>query len=425
MSAINRGHTLKKKTMQLDLFSTPNRQENEKISINDIFEAYASCRRNKRNTVNAQAFELDYEQQLLILWKDIHEERYQINPSIAFIVTKPVKREIFAADFRDRVVHHLLISKVNPLFERQFIYDSYACRTGKGTHFGIRRASYFVRACSQNYTKPCYVLKLDIQGFFMHINKEILCNRLIQFMEQYYTLPDKKIILSLFLKVIRNDAAKNCKIKGHLSDWHGLPANKSLFHSPKGCGLPIGNLTSQVLANFYLNPMDHYIKKELRIRYYGRYVDDFILIHHDKEVLKNCITDISCFLSNRLGLTLHPKKVYLQEVTKGFLFLGAYIKPYRTYIGNRTKGNFYAAIQRQNQEIIFSNSSEMDTAMFISSLNSYLGILAHYATYRLRTQTIYNDLHNHWWYYVFCVKDVKKMIKRTNQQYRHSVSVSI
>jgi retron-type reverse transcriptase len=411
--------------MQLNLFSEHNSQGNEKIAINDIFEAYASCRKNKRNTVNAQVFELDYEQHLLTLWKDINEGRYQINPSIAFIVTKPVKREIFAADFRDRVVHHLLISKINPLFERQFIYDSYACRVGKGTHFGIQRASYFVRACSQNYTKPCYVLKLDIQGFFMHINKEILCNRLIQFVKQHYTQSDQHIVLALFLKVIRNNAAENCKIKGHISDWEGLPTNKSLFYSPEGCGLPIGNLTSQVLANFYLNPMDHYIKKELGIRYYGRYVDDFILIHDDKNFLKKCISDIGPFLYNRLGLTLHPKKIYLQEVTKGFLFLGAYIKPHRTYIGNRTKGNFYAAIQKQNSAMVFSDPSEINTAMFISCLNSYLGIMSHYATYRLRTQTVFNDLHNHWWYYVYCMKDVKKLTMRLNQKYRYSISIRL
>jgi retron-type reverse transcriptase len=144
------------------------------LALAELFEAYANCRSTKRNTLNALAFEMDYEVNLLKLCAEINDGSYQPGKSIAFIVNKPVKREIFAADFRDRVVHHLIINKLNPLFEKTFIHDSYACRKGKGTHFGIQRVDRFIRQCSQNYTKDCYVLKLDIQGFFMHINKTLL-----------------------------------------------------------------------------------------------------------------------------------------------------------------------------------------------------------------------------------------------------------
>ncbi len=144
------------------------------IALSELFDAYFACRSNKRNTLNALAFEVDYETNLLKLCTQINDGSYQPGKSIAFIVNKPVKREIFAADFRDRVVHHWVVSKLNPLFELTFIYDSYACRTGKGTHLGIRRVDRFIRQCSQNYTTDCYVLKLDIKGFFMHIDKTVL-----------------------------------------------------------------------------------------------------------------------------------------------------------------------------------------------------------------------------------------------------------
>ena len=151
----------KKRKMQLSLFDIPQ----PKIKLKELFEAYFECRKNKRNTANALAFEIDYENSLVQLSEEINSGTYKIGRSIGFIVEKPVKREIFAADFRDRVVHHLVISKINHLFEKQFIYDSFSCRTGKGTHFGIRRVDRFIRQCSKNYTKDCYILKLDLQGF--------------------------------------------------------------------------------------------------------------------------------------------------------------------------------------------------------------------------------------------------------------------
>jgi len=218
------------------------------IELPDLFEAYTECRINKRNTMNALSFELDYECELITLCDDINTGRYQPSRSIAFIVDKPVKREIFAADFRDRVVHHLIINKLNPLFEKTFIYDSYACRKGKGTHVGIQRIDRFIRQCSLNYTTDCYALKLDIQGFFMAIDKTILWNKLRDFITNCYHQDDKTTLLSLCHKILVNNPTKNCYIKGSRQNWRDLPPDKSLFHSAPGCGLPIGNLTSQIFA---------------------------------------------------------------------------------------------------------------------------------------------------------------------------------
>ena len=355
-----------------------------------LFEAYFNCRGNKRNTLNALTFEVEYEANLLKLHAEINNGSYQPGKSIAFIVNKPVKREIFAADFRDRVVHHLVINKLNPLFEKSFIYDSYACRVGKGTHLGIRRVDRFIRQCSQNYTRDCYVLKLDIEGFFVHIDKAVLLARLQQYIEQKYQHNDKKLLLELCQKIIVYSPTRNCIIKSKRREWRDLPPGKSLFHSAIDCGLPIGNLSSQVFANFYLNPFDHFIKHDLGIRYYGRYVDDFILVHRDKAYLKSLIPLIRNTLQDRFQLSLHPRKIHLQHYSKGVQFLGAVIKPNRIYIANRTKGNFHDAIIKQNALVKEHRPSKEQQHKFLSCMNSYLGIMKHYNTRTLRKKCYLN-----------------------------------
>jgi retron-type reverse transcriptase len=199
------------------------------IDIADLFDAYASCRKNKRNSVNALKFELDYEHQLIKLWEEIHSGHYRPGRSIAFVIGKSVKREIFAADFRDRVVHHFVINKLNPLFERIFIKDSYACRKNKGVQAGISRAAQFIRKCSEGYTKDCYILKLDIQGFFMAIDKRILWDRLRNLIVQYYQEQDLSVLLNICHKILSNNPTKNCHIKGNRFDWNDLPPDKRLF----------------------------------------------------------------------------------------------------------------------------------------------------------------------------------------------------
>lgn len=375
-----------------------------------LFEAYFDCRRNKRNTINALAFEKHFEHYLFQLKEEILNGSYQPGRSIAFIVDKPVKREIFAADFRDRVVHHWLINKLNPFFEKEFIFDSYACRTAKGTHFGIGRVNDFIRECSKKYQSDCYILKLDIQGFFMQINKDLLFGWLQQFIHDKYGAADKELVLELCSKIIFNDPTKNSVIKGSKQDWKGLPANKSLFQSPTGCGVPIGNLSSQVFANFYLNRFDHYIKNELGIQYYGRYVDDFVIVHPDKEYLKSLVPELAKYLLGSLGLTLHPKKIYLQHYSKGVQFLGTVIKPNRIYIARRTKGNFYAAIQKQNEAVKNAVPDKETKSIFLSSMNSFLGILKHYQTYKLRKRMLLKNLHPGWWDYAYLTGGIAKFV---------------
>ena len=369
------------------------------MSLDEIFEAYESCRKNKRRTANAVAFEIDYESNLVALWRDINGGTYTPGASLAFVVDKPVKREIFAAGFRDRVVHHLIINKVNHLFEREFIYDSYACRVGKGTHLGIRRVDRFIRRSSHNYARDAYILKLDIKGFFMSINRKLLFDRLAAFLRTRYHLEDRELLIDLCRKVIFSDPAKHSRVRGRREDWDRLPRDKSLFHAHRGCGLPIGNLTSQVFANFYLNPLDHYLKHSLGIRFYGRYVDDFVIVHEDRSYLAALIPVIRSYLRDTLRLTLHPKKVYLQHYNRGVAFLGTVIKPNRIYVARRTKRNFAAAVDRHNRIACRRRPRRAEHRAFQSSINSYLGILRHYATWRLRVRML--ERISPWWWKVF------------------------
>ena len=388
------------------------------IPLEDLFKAYYSCRKNKRNTINALAFELNLEEELIQLKEELESGRYAISSSIAFVVDKPVKREIFAANFRDRVVHHLVIQKMNAVFDKYFIYDSYACRKAKGTHFGIDRVDGFIRKCSKNYTQNCYVLKLDIKGFFMHINKTILYTKIETLFISKYNGADKQLYLKLCKIILFNEPVNNAIIKGKLSNWDNLPKDKSLFAAKPDYGLPIGNLTSQVFANVYMSCFDYFIKHQLGIRYYGRYVDDFVLVHTNKAYLKSLIPIISKFLKTELHLKLHPKKIYLQHYSKGVSYIGGFIKPNRIYVSKRTKGNFYEAIHKQNKLIEYtSNASKAEKLLFLSSMNSYLGILKHFKSYKLRKLYISAGLSKKWFAYFIVNTNFTKFVEIKTPKY--------
>ena len=393
--------------MQMELFDS---LDYGSVELEEVFRAYYDCRKNKRRTINALAFEADFEDNLIELWKDINSRKYTPGKSIAFIVTEPVKREVFAADFRDRIVHHLIINKLNHLFEAQFINDSYSCRDGKGTQFGIQRVAEFIRECSADYTKDCYILKMDIQSFFMSIDKNILFKRLREFVLDQYHEQDQLLIIELIYKVIFNNPEDNCLIKGKKSDWKGLPKSKSLFFVPQDKGLPIGNLTSQIFANFYLNFFDKFVTETCNVKYYGRYVDDFVIVHQDKGFLISLIPKLREFIKAELNLTLHPKKIYLQHYSKGVKFIGAVVKPNREYIGNRTKGKLYAKLTQLNKELEKNpNPSPDSIAQAVASINSYLGFMIHYKTFKIRKRMLENVLDKKWLKYLKIDENMKKV----------------
>ena len=372
------------------------------MEISHLFNAYYDARKNKRNTSSAIKFEMNYESNLIQLYHEIMNGTYQVKPSTCFINFRPVQREIFAADFRDRIVHHLIYNYISPYFEKKFLFDVYSCRKNKGTHFGIKRVNTFLKACSENYSKDCYVLKVDIKGYFMAMDKNILWEKITTGLSTNIDNMSisREILLDLIYKTLYNDPTKDCIIKGSHQDWEGLPTTKSLFHANVNCGLPIGNLTSQLIGNIYLNDFDHYVKGELGIKYYGRYVDDIVLMHPDRYHLMYCLDKMRVYLSENLKLELHPNKIYQQYYTKGLKFLGTVIKPYRNYIGSRTKGNMYALIEKMNHEIKVTSICKEDVLYYISCLNSYLGAMRPYKTHKLRRKQLVENIAGEWLKYI-------------------------
>ncbi len=362
--------------------------------LEQLFQAYFDARKNKRNTHNQLQFELNYEKKIFALFEELKQGSYHISKSICFIVSHPVQREIFAGDFRDRVIHHLVFNAINPIFEKIFIHDSYSCRKGKGPLFGIERLEHFYRSCSNNYQKQTFFLKLDIEGYFMSIDHKILFQKIQKTLEQK-EIPYLEFWIWILRLIIFHNPTKNCIIKGGKKDWHGLPHTKSLFYTAPQTGLPIGNLTSQLFGNVYLNDFDHFMKSQMKCKYYGRYVDDFVILHEEKEVLTALLPLIKTFLQKNEKLTLHPKKIHLQPCKNGIPFLGAVVKPYRTYIRNRTKGSFFKKIQYwKNIQHQHALSSE-ERMRCLSCLNSYLGLMNHLNAFRLQQKIVTEELSPH------------------------------
>ncbi len=362
----------------------------------DLFQAYYDARKNKRNTINALAFEIDYEKNVLELSRELWEKRYEISKSICFAIQRPVKREVFAADFRDRVVHHLVYNYISPLFERIFINDAYSCRIGKGTSYGVKRAGHFIRSCSDNYSRDCYVLKLDIKGYFVSMDRSVLYQKIEKTIRRSGDGSpfDIDFVLWLLRVIVFHDPTNNYVLKGKREDWVDFPKSKSLFFAGENKGLPIGNLTSQLFGNVYMHDFDCFVQYKLGCKHYGRYVDDFIIVHQDKEYLKQLVPIMKAYLADNLFLELHPKKIYLQHYSKGVDFLGTVIKPHRTYIRNRVKGNAYQSIRNWNT-ILTENKDGLkkeDLKLFLSGMNSYLGIMNHHNTYSLRKRMLTKDL---------------------------------
>lgn len=348
----------------------------EWVSLEEVYAAYKDCRKRKRNTESCNSFEMHEMENLYALYEDLNNKTYQIGKSITFCVTRPKIREVFAATFRDRIVHYLLITKIGDLFEEYFIQDTYNCRTDKGTLYGHLRAFQF----AQEYSDGC-VLSCDISSFFMSIVKDILADRLEAFLRERYKQPDIENVIWLTRMIALHHPEELCEKHGDESLWDILPKDKSLFTCADGCGMAIGNLTSQIFANFYLSDFDIWMSSIPGIKY-CRYVDDFRVFAHTKEELVILIPQIRAYLKDKLHLTLHPKKVDLQPMKHGFKFIGAIIKKDRMYVGNRTLGNFYALLLKY--DTLTDEEFQIAIERFAQRYNSYSGFLKHYQTYGIR-----------------------------------------
>jgi len=302
------------------------------IAYEQLFRCYINCRKNKRNTLNQLAFEIDADINLLRLQEELNNRTYQPGPSICFVLEKPKLREVFAATFRDRIVHHVLIEYLSGICEPRFIHDSYACRPGKGTHAAIGRLQKFCRSITGNNTRRAYYMQLDVRSFFVEINKEIL-EKLVK------KQTDNEHMLWLTNMIIWNDCALNCQITRGGDLINRIPAHKTLFKAPRHKGLPIGNLTSQFFANLYLNELDHFIKRQLKCRFYVRYMDDLVLLSESKEQLQNWMISIEEFLNDHLDLVLHPTKRIIAPISNGIDFVGYIVRPEYVLVRKRVVGN--------------------------------------------------------------------------------------
>lgn len=268
-------------------------------------------------------FEFDFENNLRNLLEELKNRTYSPGQAICFVVTVPKPREIFAADFRDRVVHHLLVGKIEGYFEKRFVHDSFACRKGKGTHKAVERLRCFLR---KKENKNAWYLKMDIKSFFVSIDRKIL-----------YELAGKNVAgrdleeseeLSWLIRtIVFHNPATNFRTKGQLKLFSLIPDHKSLIKQKENKGLPIGNHSSQFFANVYLNELDQFAKRELKCRHYVRYVDDFVLMSRDKQELAQWKHKISLFLKEKLRLEMSDEKTFLQPVGRGIDFLGYFLKP--------------------------------------------------------------------------------------------------
>lgn len=386
------------------------------ISLEDVFEAYYDCRKNKRNTANALLFEIDYERKLIQLWRDINTRTYSTSRSISFIINKPCKREIFAADFRDRIIHHLIAKRLVPIIEEELITNTFNNRVGKGCLYGIKQLHADIAEVSENYTVDCWVMKIDCKGFFMSLSKDILCDMFDRLIEDKYDGTDKDIIKWLTRVILQDCPTHHCVRKSKLHEWEGLDANKSLFHSGDKFGLPIGNLSSQMAANYYMNEIDHFVASMPGVKY-GRFVDDAYLVSKDKQLLLSIVPQLRERLAE-INVTLHPKKFYIQHYTKGVAFIGSVIKRERIYISNRIVHNAFNNIGIAN--VVPDEERAGYAEHFIAQLNSYLGFMQHCSAYAIR-RNIARAVDLGWYKYIYFADDFSKVVLKKKHNRREQI----
>ncbi|MBP3732280.1 MAG: RNA-directed DNA polymerase [Bacilli bacterium] len=363
-----------------------------------MYKAYLECYKNKKKSPGAMEFLFNYQKNIRKLLYEVNSRTYTPSLSTVFIIKDPKIREVFAAHFRDRIIHHLLIKELLPLFQEYFIENSFSCMPGRGTLAGVLKMAEYMDIVPKDW----YVMKMDVSSFFMGIRKSWLASRLESFIRENYR--DKRKLEDLVWLcniIVLTDPTQNCIRVG---EYIELPPGKSLFGLSYDKGLPIGNYSSQMFANFYMTPLDYFITQELGIWWYGRYVDDFIM-YGPKEQLLQAAPLIREFARKELDLTISESKFYLQPINHGVKFVGSMIMPGRIYCGNRVRGELEKKIHKE-----FPDPKRLDHSL--SVFNSYLGLIKHYSSYNIRRDLLCN-LPNGWDIYFKPSKDYSKLILAT------------
>lgn len=312
------------------------------ISLDNLLSAWQEFIKGKRKRKDVQEFSLNLMDNILSLHQDLARYLYKHGPYQAFNINDPKPRNIHKASVRDRLLHHAIYRILYPVFDKTFISDSFSCRLNKGTHKALNRFRYFNYKVSQNNTRTCWVLKCDIRKFFDNIDHKIL----VDILKQY--IPDQNIIW-LLEKVIYS------------------------FSRTSGKGLPLGNLTSQLFVNIYMNEFDQFVKHRLKAKYYIRYADDFVVLSQDKSWLGELLFRIGDFLEERLKLSLHSDKLFIKTIFSGVDFLGwVHFSDHRV-LRTATKRRMFNKLEINRKP---------------KTAASYLGLLKHGNTYKIKNKMV-------------------------------------
>lgn len=308
------------------------------ISMGNLLGAWEEFLRGKRKRKDVQEFQMHLMDNMLILHDELKTKTYIHGSYQAFNISDPKPRNIHKASVRDRLLHHAIYRQLYFSFDEKFIFHSYSCRRNKGTHRALNAFTKMARQVSNNHTGTCWALKCDIKKFFASIDHAILL-----------TILEKKILDQDVLWLLRQTITS--------------------FETVSGKGLPLGNLTSQLLVNVYMDEFDQYIKHKLRTKYYIRYADDFVVFSPDRRHLAEVLQSIKVSLQNRLKLELHPDKVSISTVASGVDFLGWVHFPDHRTLRTATKRKMFRKI--------YDNEAAEHV------IQSYLGLLSHGNTKKL------------------------------------------
>jgi RNA-directed DNA polymerase len=336
--------------------SADHHESHTAFTLEDLVRAEIDCRRTKRNTASALAWEIDRERNLCQLHDELAAGSWRPGRSICFVITRPKPREVWAAQYRDRIVHHLLYNRIGPRFERAFITDSCACIPGRGTLYAAQRLEAKVRSQTANWSRQAWYLKCDLANFFISIDKHVLQAQL------HARIPEpwwRALADTILLHDPRTDVA----IHSGPRRMAMVPAHKSLLNQPANLGLPIGNLSSQFFANVYLDALDQLVKHRLRCRHYIRYVDDFLLLHESPQQLNAWRDEIAAWLPAQLHVRLNDAKTVIQPIARGIDFVGQVIKPWHRTLRRRT---YRQALAR---------TATIHPVDLLQTANSYFGLL--------------------------------------------------
>ncbi|MEK9180994.1 MAG: reverse transcriptase/maturase family protein [Patescibacteria group bacterium] len=325
----------------------------EIISLENLLAAWREFLPGKKKKADVQEFSIRLTDSILLLHEELGNFSYVHGGYKAFNITDPKSRNIHKATVRDRVLHHAIYRKLYPFFQKVFIADSYSCQIGKGTHKAVIRFKKFYLQVSKNNRRTVWVLKCDIRKFFASIDHKILLEILTDY------VPDKNIMW-LLEKVIA-------------SFYHPHPALSRQGRGEEEKGLPLGNLTSQLFSNVYLNKFDQFAKHQLKARFYIRYADDFVFLSESKDWLFTLIPKVSVFLETKLKLVLHPDKLFVKTLASGVDFLGWAYFPHHRVLRKTTRKRMFKRVFRHPQN---------------ETLQSYLGLISHGNSFKLRQKLL-------------------------------------